>query len=90
MLLLTGWKEASGQRFRTYRYACLMPHGRAIAAESLRSLPPPPPAPASTNLDVTTMCALVSELSHGGAHDPHVEQWAQRTVHWVVGDGDGC
>ncbi len=62
-----------------------MPRVCATIAESLRSLPPPPPAPASTNLDVTTMCALVSELSHGGAQDPDVELWAARTVHWVVG-----
>ncbi|GLC33618.1 hypothetical protein PLESTM_000092400 [Pleodorina starrii] len=54
----------------------------AVGPDSLRHLPPPPPVPTSTNLDVTTMCGLVSEVSHGGAHDPDVELWAQRTVHW--------
>ncbi|EFJ51579.1 hypothetical protein VOLCADRAFT_87742 [Volvox carteri f. nagariensis] len=37
--------------------------------------------------DVTTMCGLVSEVSHqagitDGVTDPALEQWAQRTVHW--------
>ncbi|PNH09654.1 hypothetical protein TSOC_003655 [Tetrabaena socialis] len=55
----------------------------ALSPDSLRCLPPPPPPPAVTNLDVTAMCALVSDLSHGGAEDAGVERWAQRTVHWV-------
>ncbi|GIL53318.1 hypothetical protein Vafri_8949, partial [Volvox africanus] len=54
----------------------------AVGPDSLRALPPPPPAPTVTNLDVTAMCGLVSEISHGGANDPEVELWAQRTVHW--------
>ncbi|KXZ42456.1 hypothetical protein GPECTOR_145g747 [Gonium pectorale] len=55
----------------------------AVGPDSLRRLPPPPPLPEATNLDVTTMCGLVSEVSNGGAHSPEVEAWAQRTVHWV-------
>ncbi|KAG2446749.1 hypothetical protein HYH02_008310 [Chlamydomonas schloesseri] len=56
----------------------------ALGPEALRAgLPPPPPLPAATCLDVTTMCGLVSEMSHGGAAEPSVQAWARRTVHWV-------
>lgn len=48
-------------------------------------LPPMPPAPTTVNLDVTTLCALVSEVSHGDPTRPELQQWAQRVVHWRVG-----
>ena len=47
-------------------------------------LPPLPPQPAVCNLDVTTMCALVSEVSNGDPARPSVQQWAQRVTHWKV------
>eukprot|EP00798_Chlamydomonas_sp_ICE-L_P011297 gene11297-18933_t len=36
--------------------------------------PAPPPEPTTTNLDVTTMCALVSELCRAKSDDPIVEE----------------
>ncbi len=49
---------------------------------ALATLPPPGPLPPVANLDVTTMCALVSEVSHGGCDLPAVEEWSRRNVHW--------
>ena len=49
-------------------------------------LPPAPPPIQYANLDVTTMCALVSEVSNGGAvggETPEVRAWAERISHWV-------
>ena len=48
-------------------------------------LPPMPPDPATVNLNVTTLCALVSEVSNGDPTRPELQQWAQRVVHWQVG-----
>ena len=48
-------------------------------------LPPMPPAPSVTNLDVTTLCALVSEVSHADPKGPELQAWAQRVAHWRVG-----
>jgi hypothetical protein len=48
-------------------------------------LPPMPPAPRVTNLDVTTLCALVSEVSHADPKGPELQAWAQRVTHWRVG-----
>ena len=48
-------------------------------------LPPMPPDPTAVNLDVTTLCALVSEVSNGDPRRPELQQWAQRVVHWQVG-----
>lgn len=48
-------------------------------------LPPMPPAPNVTNLDVTTLCALVSEVSHADSNGPELQAWAQRVTHWQVG-----
>lgn len=45
-------------------------------------LPPMPPAPSVTNLDVTTLCALVSEVSHADSNGPELQAWAQRVTHW--------
>eukprot|EP00873_Tetraselmis_striata_P006691 jgi/Tetstr1/426955/TSEL_017168.t1 len=48
--------------------------------------PPRPPPPAYANLDVTAMCALVSEVANGGAESggtPEVLAWAARISHWV-------
>lgn len=51
-------------------------------------LPPPPPPPAAINLDVTTLCGLVSEVSHcrhgDGSTVNAVQQWAARVSHWQV------
>ena len=52
----------------------------------LAQLPPAPPEIRYANLDVTTMCALVTEVSNGGAvggGTPEVKAWAQRISHWV-------
>jgi hypothetical protein len=55
----------------------------ADAEAALRSgLPPPPPPPDAVNLDVTTLCALVSEVSHRPPGDAAIDAWAARTVHW--------
>jgi len=45
-------------------------HGCACSrcADGLQHLPPPPPLPSTTNLDTTTLCALVSEVSHAPPH----------------------
>jgi len=45
-------------------------------------IPKPPEDPDIVNLDVTTLCALVSEVSHDGPRNPEVAQWAQRVSHW--------
>lgn len=47
-------------------------------------LPPFTALPAVCNLDVTTLCALVSEVSHGDPLRPALQQWAQRVTHWKV------
>ena len=47
-------------------------------------LPPLPALPSITSLDVTTMCALVSEVSHGDPLSPALQHWAQRVKHWKV------
>lgn len=49
-------------------------------------LPPMPPAPTTVNLDVTTLCAMVSEVSNGDPRRPDLQQWAQRVVHWQAGN----
>lgn len=48
-------------------------------------LPPMPAVPKVANLDVTTLCALVSEVSHTDPAEPQLQAWAQRVVHWQVG-----
>ncbi|DBA72354.1 TPA: hypothetical protein ACH3X2_010511 [Trebouxia sp. C0005] len=45
-------------------------------------LPPMLPAPSVSNLDVTTLCALVSEVSHADPKGPELQAWAQRVAHW--------
>ena len=47
-------------------------------------MPPTPPPPTVTNLDVTTLCALVSEVSNGDPKRPALQAWAQRVTHWQV------
>jgi hypothetical protein len=47
------------------------------------SLPPVPSPPSRCNLDVTTLCGLVSEVSHT-AGSPEVQAWAARVSHWRV------
>lgn len=49
---------------------------------SLGDIPRCPPPPLIVNLDVTSMCALVSEVSHGGPTNSAVCEWAQRISHW--------
>lgn len=49
-----------------------------------RICPQPPPLPTRTNLDVTTLCALCSEVCNGGQHSQRVHAWAARTSHWRV------
>lgn len=48
------------------------------------SLPPVTVLPAICNLDVTTLCALISEVSHGDPLRPALQHWAQRVTHWKV------
>ena len=48
-------------------------------------LPSMPSAPTTVNLDVTTLCALVSEVSNGDPSRPELQQWAQKVAHWQVG-----
>ncbi|GBF89975.1 hypothetical protein Rsub_02681 [Raphidocelis subcapitata] len=50
---------------------------------SLADLPEPHPPPATTNLDTTSLCALVSEVSHRPTGDPEIAAWAARTSHWA-------
>ena len=47
-------------------------------------LPAPAPEPAAVNLDVTTLCAMVSEVCNSDAAHPDVQQWAARVTHWQV------
>ena len=48
---------------------------RPCLSGSLLDLPPAPAEPLTTNLDVTTMCALVSEVCHAGPANPAVVAW---------------
>ncbi len=41
-------------------------------------------APNTVNIDVTTLCALVSESSHASVEDPLLVAWARRNRHWQV------
>lgn len=45
-------------------------------------LPAMPAAPDTVNMDVTTLCALVSEVSNGDAFGADLQQWAQQVTHW--------
>lgn len=47
-------------------------------------LPAPPPEPAAVNLDVTTLCAMVSEVCNSDVTRPDIQQWAARVSHWQV------
>ena len=47
-------------------------------------LPAMPAAPDTVNMDVTTLCALVSEVSNGDAFGADLQQWAQQVTHWQV------
>jgi hypothetical protein len=42
-----------------------------------------------TNLDVTTLCALVSEVTWRDPHCEALQAWASRTIHWKVGPQRG-
>jgi len=48
-------------------------------------LPLVPPPPAALNADVTTLCALVSEVTNADPALPQLRSWADRTSHWRVG-----
>lgn len=48
----------------------------------LHGIPGPPEPPMLANIDVTSMCALVSEVSHGRGESALVRQWAERVDHW--------
>ena len=50
------------------------------------SLPVPPPPPPRTNLDVTALCALCSEVCNGGVDSPQVAAWAAGISHWEARD----
>lgn len=75
-------------------FPCLSPHAASGAPAcllftgSLPGLRPPPP-PAVTNLDVTTLCALVSEVSYADPHSAVMTEWAAQTTHWQVGSHTG-
>lgn len=43
-----------------------------------------PKAPQITNLDVTALCVLVSEVTWGDCSSAELTAWAQRTHHWQV------
>ena len=47
-------------------------------------LPSPPPEPGAVNLDVTTLCAMVSEVCNSDVRHPDIQQWAARVTHWQV------
>lgn len=47
-------------------------------------LPEPQAAPQRTNLDVTTLCAMCSEVTNGGLRSKEVQEWAAQTSHWQV------
>lgn len=47
-------------------------------------LPLPPPEPKVVNLDVTTLCALVSDVCNGDTERSEIEDWASRVTHWQV------
>jgi hypothetical protein len=46
------------------------------------TLPAPPPEPSTVNLDTTTMCALVSQVSWSAPEDPAITAWSQRAATW--------
>eukprot|EP00210_Caulerpa_lentillifera_P008694 g8293.t1 len=50
--------------------------------ENLKQIPAAPGDPEIVNLDVTTLCALVSEVSHSGPRNSLVIQWAKKVSHW--------
>ncbi|GAX81285.1 hypothetical protein CEUSTIGMA_g8717.t1 [Chlamydomonas eustigma] len=54
----------------------------AEGVDALTTLPPAPAAPRVANLDVTTMCALVSEVCHAELEDLRLEAWSERNIHW--------
>eukprot|EP00891_Asterochloris_glomerata_P000584 jgi/Astpho2/584/Aster-x0025 len=47
-------------------------------------LPAPPPEPVAVNLDVTTLCAMVSEVCNSDVTHPDIQQWAVRVSHWQL------
>jgi hypothetical protein len=62
--------------------AVVCPPAAALAG-SLAALPAPGAAPSTTNLDVTALCALVSEVSWADPSAPELAAWAARTTHWA-------
>ena len=50
----------------------------------LDNLPKPPPPPSATNLDVTALCALCSEVCNGIPDSPEIEAWADHKPYLKV------
>jgi hypothetical protein len=58
--------------------------GLAVTGPSLdlASLKLIPPAPQYVNFDATSLCALVSELTHTTLPDQSLEVWSHGNIHW--------
>ena len=54
-----------------------------VGIDSL-TLPNPPPPPSATNLDVTALCALCSEVCNGELNSPEIAAWASNKPHLKV------
>ena len=99
MSVITRWNLAAGPHVHCYsRWLACKQYKTSVAGVQAMGvvvtgpgrfdpalLPPMPAAPATANLDVTTLCALVSEVSNGDPRRPELQEWAQRVVHWRVG-----
>jgi len=85
-----GWDESSLWFVLDAQLQSALPLCPLLTTGSLANLPEPHPPPSCTNLDTTTLCALVSEVSHRPASDPVLERWGGRTAHWQVGVGAPC
>lgn len=51
---------------------------------NVTALPTPPPMPQATNLDVTALCALCSEVSNSSPDCPRITVWAEQKTYFEV------
>ena len=62
----------------------MIPLTRRADVDVLKKIPAAPPPSGVTNLDVTAICALISEVSYEGPQNPEVVRWSQGNKHLQV------